>query len=154
MSAMHRPASHSPWTPPPPMPPTAQAHLVIDMKRHWLVVALALFIPTIVINGHQTLGRWGRNVIPLPAGRHHLHIHLPYFLPPRYGPADLTIWLQPGTALEVEYRAPVWAFSRGAFGPAPQPWNGKGWLIPLLVILVGMLVFLWVLIIAVFVSIL
>ncbi|MBX6168966.1 MAG: hypothetical protein IRY84_15180 [Thermobispora bispora] len=97
---------------------------------------LAVITPKIVLNGYEMLGRWGRNTIPLPPGQYHLHVHLPYLLPPKIGPAELTIWLQPGTALELEYRAPLWSYSRGALGPAPQPWNGKGFLIASLVIAV------------------
>ncbi|MGI5291871.1 hypothetical protein ACQEVF_52365 [Nonomuraea polychroma] len=42
-------------------------------------------------------------------------------------------------ALELEYRAPLWAYARGALGPAPQPWNGKGYIIAMLAILAGAL---------------
>jgi hypothetical protein len=127
MNPPHPPAPHTPW-------PPGQAQLVLDVKRHWFGFALSMITPTIVLNGHRTLGRWGRNVIPLPPGQYHLHVHLPYLLPSQIGPADLTIWLQPARALDVEYRAPLFAFSRGALGPAPQPWNGKGCLIALLAV--------------------
>ncbi|WP_127932450.1 hypothetical protein [Nonomuraea polychroma] len=137
---MHPPAPHTPWSrPPQPVPPGAQAHLVLDVKRHWLGFLLAMITPKIILNGHQMLVRWGRNTIPLPPGQYQLHVHLPYFLPSRIGPADLTVWLQPGMALELEYRAPLWAYSRGALGPAPQPWNGKGYIIAMLAILAGAL---------------
>ncbi|WP_433224542.1 hypothetical protein [Microtetraspora malaysiensis] len=117
------------------------------MKRHWLGFMMAVITPKIMLNGHQMLGRWGRNIIPLPPGQYHLHVHLPYLLPPQMGPADLMIWLQPGMALELEYRAPVWAYSRGALGPAPQPWNGKGAAIALTAIVGGMLALLLALVI-------
>lgn len=136
----------APWNQP-PQPPPGQAHLVLDVKRHWLGFALAMITPMIVINGHAMPGRWGVNPIPLPPGQHHLHVHLPYILPTRIGPADLTVWLQPGMALNVEYRAPLWAYSRGSLGPAPQPWNGLGCMIALLAIPIGMLliVLAWIL---------
>ncbi|WP_200824411.1 hypothetical protein [Nonomuraea solani] len=127
-------------------PPVPQAHLVLDVKRHWFGALLAMITPMIVLNGHAMPGRWGRNLIPLPPGRHHLHVHLPYLLPARIGPADLTIWLQPGMALELEYRAPLWTYSRGSLGTAPQPWNGKGCLIGLLAVPAGALVLLAILI--------
>ncbi|MGI5486996.1 hypothetical protein [Microtetraspora malaysiensis] len=117
------------------------------MKRHWLGFMMAIITPKIILNGHQMLGRWGRNIIPLPPGQYHLHLHLPYLLPPQIGPADLMIWLQPGMTLELEYRAPVWAYSRGALGPAPQPWNGKGAAIALSAIMGGMLALLLALIV-------
>ncbi|WP_212746359.1 hypothetical protein, partial [Nonomuraea sp. KC401] len=100
-------------------------HLVLDVKRHWATVMFALITPWIVLNGRPTQGRWGRNVIPLPPGQYHLHVHLPYLLPAQIGPADLTLWLQPGMASELEYRAPVWAYSRGALGPAPNPGTAR-----------------------------
>ncbi|TMR11270.1 hypothetical protein ETD86_36315 [Nonomuraea turkmeniaca] len=108
---------------------------------------LGMITPMIVLNGHPMLGQWGRNTIPLPPGQHHLHVHLPYFLPAKIGPADLTVWLQPGMALELEYRAPMWAHSRGALGSAPQPWNGKGCIIALLAILGGWLVLVLIVIV-------
>ncbi|WP_156325851.1 hypothetical protein [Nonomuraea sp. SBT364] len=134
---MHPPMPHTPWNQPPP----GQAHLVLDVKRHWFGFALSMITPSIVLNGHRMLGRWGRNVIPLPPGQYHLHVHLPYLLPAQIGPADLTIWLQPGAALDVEYRAPVFAYSRGALGPAPQPWNGMGCMIALMLVAGGTLAF-------------
>ncbi|WP_218001746.1 hypothetical protein [Microtetraspora malaysiensis] len=117
------------------------------MKRHWLGFMMAVLTPKIMLNGHQMLGRWGRNIIPLPPGQYHLHLHLPYLLPPQMGPADLMIWLQPGMTLELEYRAPMWAYSRGALGPAPQPWNGKGAAIALSAIAGGMLALLLALVV-------
>ncbi|WP_205314774.1 hypothetical protein [Nonomuraea lactucae] len=117
------------------------------MRRHWIGFMLSMITPKIILNGHQTLGRWGRNTIPLPPGQYHLHIHLPYFLPPQIGPADLTVLLQPGMALELEYRAPMWAYSRGALGPAPQPWNGKGCVIALLAVAGGLLALMLMLIV-------
>ncbi|MEV4457444.1 hypothetical protein [Microbispora sp. NPDC049633] len=126
--------------------------MTIDVKRHWLSFMLAMITPKIVINGRQMLGRWGRNTIPLPPGQYHLHVHLPYLLPARIGPADLTIWLQPGMALELEYRAPMWTYSRGALGPAPQPWNGMGCAITSLVIAGVGVALLLVLIVAVVVA--
>ncbi|WP_432925326.1 hypothetical protein ACQPZZ_32310 [Microbispora sp. CA-135349] len=151
---MHPPVPPAPWSqPPPPAPPGAQGHLILDVQRHWLSFMLAILTPKIVINGHQVPGRWGRNTIPLPPGQYHLHVHLPYLLPPQVGPADLTIWLQPGMALELEYRAPMWTFFRGALGPAPQPWNGKGCAITSLALAGGMLLLLLVLIVVAVLSI-
>jgi hypothetical protein len=103
-----------------------QAQLVLDLKYFPLAWIFMLIKPKIMINGHLMAGQWGRNVIPMPAGQHHVHVHVPYIIPARVGPADLQVPLQPGQALELEYRAPVWAFSRGAMGPGPQPWNGIG----------------------------
>ncbi|MCG5215408.1 hypothetical protein [Streptosporangium sp. KLBMP 9127] len=150
---MHPPAPHTPWNrPPPPVPPTAQAHLVLDVKRHWFSFTLAMITPKIFLNGHQMLVRWGHNAIPLPPGQYHLHVHLPFIFPAQIGPADLTIWLHPGRALELEYRAPLWTYSRGALGSAPQPWNGKGCMIAILAVLLGALALLLILVVVTAVS--
>jgi len=45
-----------------------------------------------------------------------VHIHTPYLMPVRMGPADLTVTVQPGQVLELEYRAPVITFSPGKLG--------------------------------------
>jgi len=115
-------------------PPHSRAQLVLDVKRHFFGFMLGMITPIIVIDGRPMQGRWGVNVIPLPPGRHHLHVHLPYLMPQRIGPADLTIWLQPGMSLPVEYRAPMLAFSNGALGPAPQRWPGMGCFVAILAI--------------------
>ncbi|MFI6324134.1 hypothetical protein ACIBG8_41870 [Nonomuraea sp. NPDC050556] len=102
-----------------------QSHLVLDIKHHWMAFMFGMFTPVVMLNGHHVPGvRWGRIPIPLQPGQYHLHVHVPYLVPSQIGPADQTVWIQPGQALEVEYRAPLWAFSRGALGPAPQPWPG------------------------------
>jgi hypothetical protein len=106
--------------------PGGQAQLVLDLKYFPLNFIFMLFKPKVAINGHEFSGQWGRNAIPMPAGHHHVHVHIPYILPPRLGPADLQVPLQQGQSVELEYRAPMFAFSRGAMGPGPQPWNGMG----------------------------
>lgn len=103
-----------------------QAQLVLDLKYFPLAFIFALFKPKVAINGHEIPAQWGRNAIPLPAGQYHVHVHVPYFLPPQVGPADLQVPLQQGQSVELEYRTPMFAFSRGAMGPGPQPWNGMG----------------------------
>jgi hypothetical protein len=103
-----------------------QAQLVLDLKYFPLAFIFALIKPKVVLNGHQINAQWGHNTFPLPAGQHHVHVHVPYFLPSQVGPADLQLPLQPGQTAQVEYRAPLFAFARGAMGPSPQPWNGMG----------------------------
>jgi hypothetical protein len=111
-----------------------QAQLALDLKYFPLAWIFMLIKPKIMINGHLIPGQWGRNVIPMPAGQHHVHVHVPYFIPSRIGPADLQVPLQPGQSVELEYRAPLFAFSPGAMGPGPQPWNGMGATIGLIVV--------------------
>ncbi|WP_327089696.1 hypothetical protein OIE66_03475 [Nonomuraea sp. NBC_01738] len=78
----------------------------------------------LTINGYPVHLSWGRNSIPLPPGRHHLQIHIPYLIPPRLGPAELLIHSRPGDQIHLQYTAPGFAFFPGSLGSAPQPFNG------------------------------
>ena len=69
---------------------------------------------------------WGRTHVPARPGQHHVHVYVPYFLPSKLGPADATADVRPGQAAELEYKAPMWAFSAGALGVGPQKYNGVG----------------------------
>ena len=51
---------------------------------------------------------------------------MPYFLPPKLGPADTTADVRPGQLVEVQYKAPLWSFSAGSLGIGPQKYNGVG----------------------------
>ncbi len=51
---------------------------------------------------------------------------MPYFLPPKLGPADTTADVRPGQLAELEYKAPLWSFSAGSLGAGPQQYNGVG----------------------------
>ncbi|GIM96650.1 hypothetical protein Ato02nite_084430 [Paractinoplanes toevensis] len=83
---------------------------------------LGLFKPVIEINGQRAGNAWGRQVIPLQPGQYHLHVHVPYLWP--LGPADLPVNVYPGQSVELEYRAPMIAFIKGALGAPPQKWPG------------------------------
>jgi hypothetical protein len=75
---------------------------------------------------------WGRAVYPAPPGQYHLHVYLPYWLPSRAGPADYTVAVAPGQLVELEYKAPLFTFSRGSLGPPPQRYTGLRQRLPLL----------------------
>ncbi|WP_245905927.1 hypothetical protein [Mycolicibacterium palauense] len=105
-----------------------------------LALMLALTPPTVAVNGHPVATNgWGRTLIPVWPGATHVHVHVPYLLPPRIGPADCTVAIAPGQTVALEYRAPLWSFGRGSLGPPPQPYNGArvavGLLVAALVIL-------------------
>ena len=86
---------------------------------------LALFKPKIVVDGHETpAAGWGRTVMPARPGPHHVHVYVPYWLPPQIGPADTSVNVYPGRLVELEYKAPVWGFSSGSLGVPPQSYNG------------------------------
>lgn len=94
-----------------------------------------LIKPKIEIDGHQYPNAvWGVNNIPLPPGQHHVHVHAPYLIPTRVGPVDTTINVVPNQVVQLEYKLPVFIFSKGAIGPAPQPYNGVGAAIALFVV--------------------
>lgn len=114
----------------------------IALTTKFMVLAWIFFFikPKVFVNGHQVPAVWGRNVIPVQPGQHQLHVHVPYFLPSKVGPADLTVPIQPGQPpVELEYRAPLWMFSRGSLGPPPQKYNGMGLMLGVMGGLIGII---------------
>lgn len=113
--------------------------LVINLKSPPLPVSWARMIPpAIVVNGWPvpTPGH-GRNLVPAAPGRYRVHVHLRYIVPSQMGPADHDAVVAPGHWTEIEYKPPLWAFSRGSLGPPPQRYNG---MIPILALLAVSLV--------------
>jgi hypothetical protein len=102
----------------------------IDVTTRYspLMFTLALlFKPKIVVDGYETPSvGWGRTVLPARPGQHHVHVHIPYWLPQRIGPADTVVEVYPGRLVELEYKAPVWGYSPGSLGNPPQSYNGVG----------------------------
>lgn len=83
--------------------------------------------PKIFVDGQEAPpAGWGRTVVAARPGQHQVHVHAPYFLPPRLGPADAVANVQPGQVTELEYKAPMWSFSPGSLGVGPQKYNGVG----------------------------
>jgi hypothetical protein len=83
------------------------------------------FKPRIFVDGIEApVAGWGRTAVPARAGRHDVHVHTKYFFPRTTGPADYTVDVPPGEYVELEYRAPIFSFSRGSLGPPPQRYNG------------------------------
>ena len=132
------PQQYPPQPQPQPEPAGGQPPAIaVTTKFLWLSWFFLFIKPKIFVNGHEVAASWGRNVIPMPPGQHQLHVYVPYFLPPKVGPADLSVPVQAGAPpVELEYRAPVWAFSRGSLGPPPQQYNG---LIPTIAVMVGVI---------------
>lgn len=124
---------------PPPSggPGGGETAIAVTTKFMWLSWFFFFIKPKIFVNGHEVAAVWGRNAIPVQPGQHQLHVYVPYFLPPKVGPADLAVPVHPGQTVELEYRAPLWAFSAGSLGPPPQQYKGMGLTIG---ILVGLLV--------------
>jgi len=124
---------YPPQQPPhqPPPPPGGETAIAVTTKFFPLAWFFFFVKPKIFLNGQQVASTWGRTVIPVPPGQHQLNLHVPYFLPSEVGPAAMTVAVAPGQTVELEYRAPVWAFSPGSLGAPPQQYNG---MVPMLVI--------------------
>lgn len=108
--------------------------IAVTTRYSWLTFMLALFKPYLAVNGHQVPAGWGRTVVPVPPGQHHVHVHVPYLLPPRIGTAETVVPVHPGQVVEVDYRAPAIAFLDGAIGPPPQKHRGMPAAIALVVV--------------------
>jgi len=93
---------------------------------------LSFFKPNITVDGYQVAGSWGRTVIPVAPGQHQVHVHVPYFLPSRLGPADTVVAVNPGQGVELEYKAPLIAFTGGSIGAPPQKYKGMALMIVLM----------------------
>ena len=101
--------------------------IAVDTQFFPLAWLLFFFKPKIAIDGQETtVAAWGRTVLPARPGQHQVHVHVPYFLPPKLGPADTTADVRPGQVAELEYKAPLFAFSPGSLGVGPQKYNGVG----------------------------
>lgn len=101
--------------------------VALTTRFHPMSFTFALFKPKIVVDGYEMpAAGWGRTIVPVRPGQHHVHVHIPYWLPPRLGPADTVVDVHPGRLAEVEYKAPVWGYSRGSLGSPPQSYNGVG----------------------------
>ena len=100
------------------------AGIAVDAKYSPWVWGFVFLRPKILVNNAAVPGKWGRTVLPAYPGRYHVHVHVPYIVPPRLGSADTIVDVYPGQITELEYRAPLWSFSRGSLGVGPQPYNG------------------------------
>jgi hypothetical protein len=119
--------------------------IVVNTQFFPLAWLLFFFKPKIAVDGQEIpVSGWGRTHVPARPGQHHVHVYVPYFLPSKLGPADATADVRPGQAAELEYKAPMWAFSPGALGVGPQKYNGVGITLAL-VLIPFILVFLFIL---------
>ncbi|MGH3763139.1 hypothetical protein [Actinophytocola sp.] len=128
-NASRQHGGYSPSQQPPPQPP-GQAAITINSIQGFgggtLYGVNDPDGPTILVNSHPVPAQWGTSVIPVPPGRHHVRVFVPYRFPKEYGPAEITVDVAPNQNVALEYRAPKWTFSRGALGPPPQRARGVG----------------------------
>jgi hypothetical protein len=119
--------------------------IVVNTQFFPLAWLLFFFKPKVAVDGQEVpVSGWGRTHVPARPGQHHVHVYVPYFLPSKLGPADATADVRPGQAAELEYKAPMWAFSAGALGVGPQKYNGVGITLAL-VLIPFILMFLFIL---------
>lgn len=111
-----------PWNPVPA--PGGNSAIAVTAMYSWLAFVYAFLRPTLVINGHPVQTGWGRTVVPMPPGQHHVHIHVPCPFPSRIGVADTVVPVHPDQVVELEYRAPAIGWLPGSLGPAPQQYRG------------------------------
>ncbi|WP_433869768.1 hypothetical protein [Saccharopolyspora sp. CA-218241] len=122
-----QPGMQPPGMPPQPMPagpqlpppPPGMGRVVLDCSYFPLAFILALFKPTITINGQPgPPGVWGKLPIDLPPGQHHIQVHTPYLW--AFGHAVAVVPVAAGQQVDVYYKPPAIAFGAGAIGPVPQ----------------------------------
>ncbi|MFZ0906640.1 MAG: sensor domain-containing protein [Mycobacterium sp.] len=112
------------------LPSYGQPSEGIAVTTHIFGFETKFITPKIFVDGDEMPAiRWGRTVVPARPGQHHVHVHLPrpwlsWPAPRQIGPADTVVEVDPGRLVELEYRAPVWQWSPGSLGAAPQSHNG------------------------------
>ncbi|WP_231988806.1 hypothetical protein [Mycobacterium sp. 1274761.0] len=125
----HRPPQQYHQFQQPPQPQYGHPGEGIVINTQFFPLAWLFFFikPKIAVDGYEVpVSGWGRTHVPARPGQHHVHVHVPYFLPPKLGPADATADVRPGQVAALEYKAPVWSFSPGSLGVGPQKYNGVG----------------------------
>ncbi|MET0495758.1 MAG: hypothetical protein ABW000_21740 [Actinoplanes sp.] len=120
--------------PQPPWSAPGTAAIAVTTRYSKLTFVLGLFKPFLAVNGQPVPAAWGRTVVPVPPGQHHVHVHVPYLIPSRIGTAETVVPVHPGQILEVEYQAPAIGWLGGSIGPAPQKVRGLGAAIALMVV--------------------
>lgn len=114
----------------PGLPPIDTPHrnggsaVAVTLHHAPLAFLLRLRPPVLEIDGQRVPAHWGRVVQSVAIGEHHVHVHVPYPLPPRIGVAETTVLAVAGKTVELEYRAPLLSFLGGALGTPPQRYPG------------------------------
>lgn len=128
--APHHPAQHPQGYPQYAQAPQPREGIAVTTRYFPLSFMFAMYSPKIEVNGHEIpVSGWGRTLIPTPPGQYQVHVHAPYFFPPRVGSADCSVSVQPNQLVELEYKTPMWAYSGGSLGPPPQKYRGAALMI-------------------------
>jgi hypothetical protein len=127
----------------PPAGPPQGGGSAITVNAKFMPLSFFFFFvkPNIGLDGQQPFaGIWGNNTFPVAPGQHQVHVHTPYFLPSRVGPADIAVDVAPGQNVQLEYKSPLIVWSKGSLGPPPQKYNGVWFYWVLLAIFVFLIV--------------
>ncbi|MDR6321509.1 hypothetical protein [Actinoplanes couchii] len=116
---------YRPYSPALPPIDTPDRHgdsaVAVTLRHGPLAFLLRRRTPVLEIDGQGVPAYWGRVVQSVTIGEHHVHVHVPYSgLRERTGTADTTVIALSGRTVELEYRAPLVSFLRGAIGTPPQ----------------------------------
>lgn len=114
--------------------------IAVTLRYAPFAFLLRLYTPVLEIDGQGVPAYWGRVVQSVALGEHHVHVHVPYLIPARIGAADTTVVAVPGHTVELEYRAPLLSFLRGAIGAPPQRYPGAAAAVVLLVLAVTLVI--------------
>lgn len=122
-----RPMHHPQYRSVPPHPGAAIA-VTAKFSPFFFPAAfiLALMRPRMWLDHGPGILPWGRTMIPVPPGRHHLRVFLRYpmvapgWLFAEVSVASILLTVYPGQTLEVEYRTSHVLFGAGSLGQPPQ----------------------------------
>ncbi|MGL4743075.1 MAG: hypothetical protein ACRCXL_01610 [Dermatophilaceae bacterium] len=93
--------------------------------------------PTVHVNGHQLVSRFGVMDVPVWAGRNRVEVYSQWMR--RYGQATLDIDVAPGQVVPVFYAMPWHQFTTGSIGFEKQKRRGAGALFGIIGGLVGLI---------------
>ena len=100
----------------PPQYGTQQAgwgYLDITLDYFPLQWIKSFVTPTLEIDGYPAQKPWGRHVVPLAPGNHHVRVHYPYLFISQSGLAARVVPIYAGMATMARYEAPWFSFSGG-----------------------------------------
>ncbi|MGL5850764.1 MAG: hypothetical protein ACRCZD_08285 [Phycicoccus sp.] len=80
--------------------------------------------PTVHVNGHQLVSRFGVTDVPVWAGRNRVEVYSQWMR--RYGQATLDVDVAPGQVVPVFYAMPWHQFTTGSIGTTKQKRRGAG----------------------------
>ena len=128
--------------------PAQREGIAITTQYSVLTWLYAVLKPKVFLNGYEMPAwGWGRAVYPAQPGQYHVHVD-PSVFAARAGPRRLHGRGAGPAFIELEYKAPLFTFSRGSLGPPPQRYNGVGVMIAIAAFVVLMFVLCAIVVVA------